>query len=125
MQSLRLHSLASQFKRKQRKILVKKYEWIKELGEGAYGQVVLCKNLETEDIVAVKMISIDIVQRYDKVTAVFRERDLLYELTNPFIIKLLTTKKVSIQTLCQSSFLRMKTTCILFLKAAKMVTYRH
>ena len=50
------------------------------MGEGAYGQVVLCKNIETEDIVAIKIISRDIVQRYDKFKAVFRERDILYEL---------------------------------------------
>ena len=95
MQSIRLHSLVSQFGRKQKKILCKKYEWIKELGEGAYGQVVLCKQIETEDIVAVKIVSKDIVQKFDKGTAVIRERDLLKELQNPFIIKLLGTKKVS------------------------------
>ena len=42
LQSIRYRSLASQFVQKQKKVLVGKYEWIKAVGEGAFGQVVLC-----------------------------------------------------------------------------------
>ena len=37
LQSMRYRSLASQFVRKQKKILVNRYEWIKAVGEGAFG----------------------------------------------------------------------------------------
>ena len=40
----------------------------------------LCKNVNDGQEVAVKIISISVVQKFDKVVHVFRERDLLYEL---------------------------------------------
>ena len=48
MQSIRYRSLASQFVKKQKKILVNRYEWIKALGEGAFGQVILCKQIDNQ-----------------------------------------------------------------------------
>ena len=48
LQSLRYRSLASQFVQKQRKILVNRYEWIKAVGEGAFGQVVLCNQISNQ-----------------------------------------------------------------------------
>ena len=64
------------------------------IGEGAYGKVVLARDTKTDRDVAIKILSQEEVAKYGKHRHVFREKDLLFEMDNQFIIKLLCTKMV-------------------------------
>ena len=57
--------------------------------------MVLCTEIATGREVAVKVVSREVVDKFDKHRQVFREKKLLFEMDNPFVIKLLTTKMVS------------------------------
>ena len=61
----------------------------REVGQGAYGKVLLSKHKQTGQVVAVKQISKKQIMELGKMRSVFRERDLLKELNHQFIIKLL------------------------------------
>ena len=53
------------------------FEFIKELGQGAYGLVFLVKKKNTGQLYALKELKKDHIMRYDKVKSVFREKDVL------------------------------------------------
>ena len=53
------------------------FEYIKPLGEGAYGKVYQVKKKNSEDFFALKELDKDRIQSYGKVESVFRERDIL------------------------------------------------
>ena len=65
------------------------------MGEGAYGQVRLAKIKATGDVVAVKQVNREQIEKLGKQRHIFREKDLLNEMDHPFIIKLLATTLVS------------------------------
>ena len=73
-----------------------RYEQGKVIGQGAFGQVVTAKDIETGRQVAIKIVVQEEVAKLGKHRHVFREKDLLFEMDNQFIIKLLGTKMVRV-----------------------------
>ena len=61
------------------------------LGQGAYGKVILSKEIATQRTVAIKEVNKKQIISLGKSRHIFREKDLLFEMDNPFIIKLLGT----------------------------------
>ena len=61
------------------------------LGQGAYGKVILSSEKATGRTVAIKEVNKKQIISLGKSRHVFREKDLLFEMDNPFIIKLLGT----------------------------------
>eukprot|EP00917_Polyrhabdina_sp_WS-2016_P023097 GHVP01050005.1.p1 GENE.GHVP01050005.1~~GHVP01050005.1.p1 ORF type:complete len:468 (+),score=92.27 GHVP01050005.1:220-1623(+) len=64
-----------------------RYQGIKVLGKGAFGEVILCKNRLTQAQVAVKVISKKTMKSQDK-NAILSEVELLTKLDHPNIMKL-------------------------------------
>jgi serine/threonine protein kinase len=71
------------------------YQILRDLGQGAYGKVYLAKDKLTDKIVAVKSVNKQQILELDKKRHVYREKNLLSSLQQPFIIKLITTMIVS------------------------------
>ncbi|KAM3145378.1 hypothetical protein pb186bvf_002422 [Paramecium bursaria] len=67
---------------------VKDYEFIKLLGHGSYGEVILAKNRVTGHESAFKIVDKHFLEREKKLHHVFIEREVLAELRHPGIIKL-------------------------------------
>lgn len=63
------------------------------VGQGAYGKVQLATEIATGRSVAIKQVSKKQITELGKQRHIFRERDLLNEMDNPFIIKLLGTSQ--------------------------------
>ena len=58
------------------------FEFLKAIGQGAYGQVHLVQRKTTGVMYALKVLEKDHILKYDKVQAVFRERDIGLELSD-------------------------------------------
>ena len=71
------------------------YEMGKTVGEGAYGQVILGKEISSGKKVAIKTVMKEQIVKLNKQRHVFRERDLLKSMDHPNIIKLFGTATVS------------------------------
>ena len=63
-----------------KKRALEEFEFMKEIGQGAYGTVYLGKDKTTDKIVAIKSVNKDQILRLDKRRHVFREKTLLQEL---------------------------------------------
>ena len=61
------------------------------LGQGAYGRVILSTEKATGRTVAIKEVSKKQIISLGKSRHIFREKDLLFEMDHPFVIKLLGT----------------------------------
>lgn len=61
------------------------------LGQGAYGKVILSTEKESGKVVAIKEVNKKQIISLGKSRHIFREKDLLFEMDHPFIIKLLGT----------------------------------
>ena len=61
------------------------------LGQGAYGKVLLATQKATGRTVAIKLVSKQHIIELGKTRHIMREKELLYEMDHPFIIKLLGT----------------------------------
>ena len=68
------------------------FDFIKQVGQGSFGSVYLAQDKETEEYVAIKILSkLDIIKK-QKEKAVMREKDLLKKLNgNAFIVNLKQT----------------------------------
>ena len=58
------------------------FEFLQAIGQGAYGQVHLVRRKTTGVMYALKVLEKDHILKYDKVQAVFRERDIGLELSD-------------------------------------------
>lgn len=61
------------------------------LGQGAYGKVILSVENATQRSVAIKEVNKEQIVNLGKQRHIFREKELLFEMDHPFIIKLLGT----------------------------------
>lgn len=61
------------------------------LGQGAYGKVILCTEKATGTTVAIKEVNKEQILNLGKQRHIFREKELLFDMDHPFIIKLLGT----------------------------------
>ena len=68
-------------KKRHCKLIAGDYEEVKELGNGAFGQVVLGKDDHGNEV-AIKVVNKDWIAKLDKVRHVFREKNLLNEMNH-------------------------------------------
>jgi len=61
------------------------------LGQGAYGKVILSTEKASGKTVAIKEVNKEQIVQLGKQRHIFREKELLFEMDHPFIIKLLGT----------------------------------
>ena len=73
------------------KISINDYDIGKVLGQGAFGRVLLAKEIATGKEVAIKEVNQESISKQGKTRHIFREKNLLNEMDHPFIIKLLGT----------------------------------
>ena len=67
------------------------YQLGQVLGQGAYGKVILSTEKATGTTVAIKEVNKEQILTLGKQRHIFREKELLFEMDHPFIIKLLGT----------------------------------
>ena len=77
------------------KVSISEYEFGKNVGQGAYGSVFIATEIATQKVVAIKSVSQEMVAKLGKKRHIFREKNLLNEMDNQFVIKLLGTTMVS------------------------------
>ena len=80
---------------KHKSTIVNRYKAGKVIGEGAYGKVILGEEISSGREVAIKIVEQSQMHKYNKQKAIFREKNLLNDLSHPYIIQLYSTKLVS------------------------------
>ena len=73
---------------KRQKMSVKDFEPIEIIGRGAFGEVRLCRNKNTSQILAVKKMKKSEMLYKNQVGHVRAERDILVASNNPWIVEL-------------------------------------
>ncbi|CAO3616287.1 unnamed protein product [Cunninghamella echinulata] len=75
---------------KKRKVGLEDFEIIKLLGRGAYGKVMLCRHIESDQLYAMKILKkASLVVHSKNVEHTKAERQILEEVRNPFIVQLM------------------------------------
>ena len=88
--------IISEIREKEKKIIQKKlkkmsasnYESISIIGRGAFGEVHVCREIKTGEIVAIKKIRKDILQQKKQIKHTMDEQDFLSKVNSPWIVKL-------------------------------------
>ena len=91
----------SEIKKVKPKVQISEYQKGKVVGQGAFGKVMLAKEIATGNEVAIKEVDQATIAKLGKTRHIFREKNLLNEMDHPFIIKLLGTTMVSSYTKCK------------------------
>ena len=90
------NKLISEIELKQRKKLEKKrekltifnYQSLNIIGRGAFGEIHVCKNKKTKEIVAIKKIKKELVIKKNQIKNTRDEQDFLSKINSPWIVKL-------------------------------------
>ena len=61
------------------------FEMMKVLGKGTFGKVVLCKEKETGNLYAMKILKKDFIQERDEVDHTMTERKVMKNIKHPFL----------------------------------------
>ena len=85
----------SEIKKVKPKVQISEYQKGKVVGQGAFGKVMLAKEIATGNEVAIKEVDQATIAKLGKTRHIFREKNLLNEMDHPFVIKLLGTTMVS------------------------------
>ena len=75
-------------KKKHEKLTIRDYESLGMIGKGAFGEVHVCRNLITGELVAVKKILKSVVSKKNQVKHIRDEQDFLSKISSPWIVKL-------------------------------------
>ena len=68
---------------------IEHYDFLKQVGEGAFGYVYLAREKSTQQLCAVKVLEKAHIIKYEKTKSVYREKDILMKFAfHPNIIKL-------------------------------------
>lgn len=73
------------------KDMMKQFDLLKSIGKGGFGRVLLVRKncgRDNGNIYALKILSKDLVRRTQQVTSTRAEREILLEISHPFIVKL-------------------------------------
>ena len=88
--------IISEIREKEKKIIQNKlkkmsasnYESLAIIGRGAFGEVHVCREIKTGEIVAIKKIRKDILQQKKQIKHTMDEQDFLSKVNSPWIVKL-------------------------------------
>ena len=83
-----LHREAELNRKARKKIHPSDFEPLSIIGKGAFGEVRICRHIETGDVVAVKKMKKKEMLYKNQVTHVRSERDILVKAKNPWIVNL-------------------------------------
>ena len=83
-----LHKEGENLRKKRQKISIFDFEPLKIIGQGAFGEVRVCRYIPTNDIIAIKKMKKDEMHKKNQVLHVRAERDVLSEAKNPWIVDL-------------------------------------
>ena len=75
-------------KQKLEKMSASNYESIAIIGRGAFGEVHVCRNIKTKEIVAVKKIKKDFLLSKNQIKHTLDEQDFLSKVNSPWIVEL-------------------------------------
>jgi serine/threonine kinase 38 len=84
-----LHKEGENLRLKRQKMNIQDFESISIIGKGAFGEVRVCRYKPTGEILALKKMRKDEMQRKNQVLHVRAERDVLCEANNPWIVDLI------------------------------------
>jgi len=70
------------------KVTFENFEYIKVLGKGTFGKVVLCREKATKYLYAMKILKKEVIIRRDEVAHTLAERRVLQMANHPFLLKL-------------------------------------
>ena len=80
---------AEEAQAKQDRKHIDNYDFLKQVGEGAFGYVYLAVEKATQQLCAVKVLEKAHIIKFDKTKAVYREKDILMKFSsNPNVIKI-------------------------------------
>jgi serine/threonine kinase 38 len=83
-----LHKEAELHRKARRKVYPSDFEPLSIIGKGAFGEVRICRHIESGDVVAVKKMKKKEMLYKNQVTHVRSERDILVKAKNPWIVSL-------------------------------------
>lgn len=75
-------------KREKKKMTFENFEFLKVLGKGTYGKVVLCRERATTDLYAMKIIKKEMVIFNDNIRQILTEKRVLQKTDHPFLLNL-------------------------------------
>ena len=75
-------------KNRRAKISVQDFDPLNIIGRGAFGEVRVCKNKKSQDVVAIKKMKKTVMINKNQVAHVRAERDILALAKNPWIVEL-------------------------------------
>ena len=83
-----LHKEGENLRKKRQKISIFDFEPLKIIGQGAFGEVRVCRYIPTGDIIAIKKMKKEEMHKKNQVLHVRAERDVLSQAKNPWIVDL-------------------------------------
>ncbi|XP_076041112.1 AKT serine/threonine protein kinase [Oratosquilla oratoria] len=87
-------NVAFSINKKKRKMTLDNFEFLKLLGKGTFGKVILCREKDTSTFYAIKILRKDVIIKRDEVEHTLTENRVLQTVDHPF----LTSLKYSFQT---------------------------
>lgn len=70
------------------KLGIDDFNLLSVVGEGSYGKVMLVRKKDTNELLAIKMLKKDYIERRNQVLHTKTERNVLARVNHPFIVKL-------------------------------------
>ena len=70
------------------KLGINDFTLLKVIGKGSYGKVMLVRKIDTGEMLAIKMLKKDYIERRNQIFHTKTERNVLARVNHPFIVKL-------------------------------------
>ena len=80
--------LFSKFRRQREKLTIRNYESLSIIGRGAFGEVHVCRDKKTNEIVAIKKIKKEVLYLKNQIIHVRNEQQLMAQVKSPWIVDL-------------------------------------
>lgn len=74
--------------KRKNKITFENFEFIKVLGKGTFGKVILCREKATNQLFAIKILKKDVIIKKDEVVHTMTEKNVLQKTKHPFLVGL-------------------------------------